>query len=94
MSCRHRARCARHGSRVHVDGRAEITICLPAACKPGHRVRREIRALQSFGKLQRLGRVLFHGTDIEQEEACSRQRQHELTPGLNLLRMQVIECCI
>ena len=73
---------------------AEISSRLPAACQPSSRVRGEIGALQPFGKLQRFGRVLFHWTDIEEQEPCSRHSQHELAPPLSLLRIQVMQGCL
>ena len=73
VSCRRHAGRPRHGPAVHVDGRAEISSRLPAACQPGNSVRGEIGTLQPFGKLQRFGCVLFHGTGIEEEEPCSCQ---------------------
>ena len=36
--------------------------------------------------------MLFHGTDIEQEEPRSRQGEDELAPALDLLRIQVLKC--
>ncbi len=94
MSCCDHAGRPRHGPVVHVDPCAEIPIRLPAACQPGECVRGEIGALQPLGKLQRFGRVLFHWTDIEEEEPCSCQSQHELAPPLNLLRIQVMQGCL
>jgi hypothetical protein len=78
-----------HSPTIHGDGRFEIPVCLLAPCEPGDRVGLQIRPIETLGQLPCFGRVVFHRSQIEQQERGARVLQHYLAALLDLQRIEV-----